>query len=146
MLLGFKRRFEPMILDGSKAHTIRGFVPTRKVGQRCDCYVDARQSSMRLLGRWPCTRIEIIEIRADQRVYLAGNILTVDERDLLAWHDGFRDIGKDTPFEQMMEFWRGRLPFSGQVIHWDYNQPVGKDWKGKEEKRRPLVKAIAGGR
>jgi hypothetical protein len=24
----------------------------------------------------------------------------------------------------MMEFWNGRLPFHGQIIHWDYDHPV----------------------
>ena len=42
MLLGFQKRFEPMVLDGSKTHTIRAdSKASRKAGMRCDCYGDS---------------------------------------------------------------------------------------------------------
>jgi hypothetical protein len=91
---------------------------------------------MRLLGRWPCIRIERIEIKRDQRVYIMGSQLSPDERDALAWRDGFRADGGATPFEQMMEFWAGRLPFTGQIIHREFKRPVTKEWPRCDLMRR----------
>ena len=148
MLLGFKRQFEPFVLDGSKTHTIRAECKlSRKVGQRCDCYGDVRQKTMHLLGRWLCVKIETILIRCndsgDWKVWIAGQRLAQDEMDLLAWRDGFRCFNGDNSllryagcFGLMAEFWtktHGKrrhkfLPkevnFKGMIIHWDYRQPV----------------------
>jgi hypothetical protein len=137
MLLGFKRQFAPFVEDHSKTHTIRGIrkIPPR-VGEICHCYVDPRQKTMRLLGRWPCVRIEEIVIEGiwlkhgdvfRGSIHLAGNRLDENERDLLAWRDGFRHeslneregLGYGGCFTLMMEFWRERLPFVGQIIHWN---------------------------
>jgi hypothetical protein len=125
MLLGFKRRFAPFVCEGSKTHTIRGIrrnVP--KAGETCHCYVDPRQKSMKLLGRWPCVRVEEVVI-TPEHIEVAGIALSRDERNDLAWRDGFREPrGVDEPFDQMLEFWRGRLPFYGHLIHWDYTRSV----------------------
>jgi hypothetical protein len=125
MLLGFKRRFAPMVEDGSKTHTIRGERKiTPRVGETCHCYVDPRQKTMRLLGRWQCVKVEEIAIEErhgrDTAVWIDGIALSHDERNALAWRDGFRGRGKTGAFEEMMEFWKGRLPFAGHVIHWQY--------------------------
>src|SRR6201992_1971719 len=112
MLLGFKRRFAPMILDGSKRHTIRGKGRNWRPGIICDCYVDPRQKTMRLLGRWPCVRVEKIQI-SDSFLLVDGRELSTDEKELLAWHDGFRRSGADSIqtyrscFDEMMAFWIG---------------------------------------
>lgn len=101
MLLGFKRRFSPLVKDGSKRHTLR----TRRagdrqvrVGDRLDCYVDPRQKTMALLGRFPCILLQ--EFRVERKrdgLYAVSHIATIDggvldfvERDLFAWADGFR--------------------------------------------------------
>lgn len=131
MLLGFKRRFAPMVEDGSKTHTIRGkrkIAP--KVGEICHCYVDPRQKTMRLLGRWECVRVENISIVTksehppeyldEVEVRIEGELLSVDERNSLAWRDGFRGCGMPGAFGEMMKFWEGRLPFEGHVIHWRF--------------------------
>lgn len=124
MILGFKRRFERFVLDGSKTHTIRAG-NRWKVGDRCDCYVDPRQKSMRLLGRWPCVKVESITIASNTPyghpkygIWIDDNILSRDETEALAWRDGFRTGVNGSYFAEMMEFWKGRLPFEGQVIHW----------------------------
>jgi len=111
VLLGFKDRFEPMVLDGSKTHSIREGDRWR-VGFRADLYVRPRQKDMRLLFRAPVVRVETVEIwmrsasilgqvvAVDQPVYcgiigiaIAGETLTDDEANLLAWNDGFRTAG-----------------------------------------------------
>ncbi len=140
MLLGFKRQFAPLVESGAKRHTIRGTSGREwKPGTRCDCYVDPRQKTMRLLGRWPCIRVEQITIDGGWEalsgeffgdVKINGNSLLSDEREQLAHKDGFAS------FADMAEFWRGRLPFEGIIIHWDFDKPCpveaetnGQRWK-----------------
>jgi hypothetical protein len=139
MLLGFKRRFEPYVLDGSKRHSIRAFRKRYfRAGDICDCYGDVRQTSMHLLGRFPCVRVEIISIfhRGDGSlaVYIGGQELTASEKDLLAWRDGFRSNGSEARpcgcFAEMTDFWLEEhgvrphryaprsLDFQGQIIYW----------------------------
>lgn len=139
MLLGFKRRFAPMVEDGSKTHTIRAKrKPTKlgykraipRAGQTCHCYVDSRQKTMRLLGRWPCTRVEDIVIyeRGDGSfgVKLGGAELGKDEKDWLAWRDGFRDGPVPESFDRMIAYWLAThkrsapFVFEGDLIHWRY--------------------------
>lgn len=143
MLIGFKRRFAPFVEDGSKTHTIRAIrkIPPR-VGEMCHCYVDPRQKTMRLLGRWPCVKVERIEIFRDATYHIAvdGVELSAPEMDLLAWRDGFRpplvyyrefaefSFRPHTPSEanprgcstDMLAYWQELhdLPFQGQIIHW----------------------------
>jgi hypothetical protein len=128
MVLGFKRRFAPMVRDGSKTHSIREDPNDRwKVGTIVDAFVDPRQKTMeRLIPRTPCVKTERIFIResnlqsAPLRVSVDGNPLGPDEIETLFYRDGFRDKTGET-FEathQAAEFWEGRLPFRGKLIHW----------------------------
>jgi hypothetical protein len=127
MLLGFMRRFEPFVLDGSKTHTIRAKRKnTPKVGEICHCYVDPRRKTMRLLGRWPCVNVEEIIITRFMLVLIDGQPLSRDECNALAWRDGFRNSGRKRAYAEMMQFWEGRLPFKGHLIHWDYSRPLYK--------------------
>lgn len=137
MLLGFKRQFEPFVQDGSKRHTIRALGKRRafRVGDICDCYVDPRRKTMRLIGRWPCVKVEDIHIWVNRRVFIDGVRLSHDECDELAWRDGFRLPPKNSAFVQMMMFWEGRLPFHGQLIHWDYDHPVTREARRKRPAR-----------
>lgn len=140
MLLGFKRQFAPYVLDGTKTHTIRGIRKNApKIGETCHCYVDPRQKSMKLLGRWPCVKVQSIRIdRA--RVWIDDVELDRSEKDLLAWRDGFRFDGTvmelcDPPLAKetgcfinlMLAFWaktHGGEAFEGQMIHWDYRKAI----------------------
>lgn len=147
MLIGFKSRFEPYILDGSKTHTIRRVkkVPPR-VGEICHCYGDVRQKTMHLLGRWPCIAIDYITIKPVMvenwkslgldkpmvitlRVYINGDELSADEVETLFHRDGFRDVPPAyTSTAMARDFWRDNFkdgkPFIGQMIHWDFARPV----------------------
>lgn len=154
MLLGFgfKKRFVPHIVDGSKTHTIRDKPKRypRRVGEICHCYTGLRQRGpiiqklasgqvvrqkikATLLGRWKCVKVETIEIEILPAVFLdqagpviriAGEALSPDEADALAYRDGFRTGG----FAEMMAFWEGRLPFEGNIIHWKF-EPEAKGAK-----------------
>ena len=137
MLLGFKRRFAPFVENGTKTHTIRAIRKRRpRVGEVCHCYVDPRQKSMRLLGRFPCVKVERISIYESESaissygvsVNIDGVSLDATEKDALAHRDGFRSGG----FKEMLQFWKGRLPFEGEVIHWRYTKLI----VGKKKRRR----------
>lgn len=128
MLLGFKRRFAPFVEDGSKTHTIRDRRKTRpKVGETCHCYVDPRQKTMRLLGRFRCVKVDEVTIAFEPIletivVRINGERLSLDECNGLGWRDGFRGRGLEGAFAEMLEFWDGRLPFEGDMIHWEYKR------------------------
>lgn len=112
-LYNFQPRFEVPIMAGTKTHTIRA---TRahpdKPGNTLHLYVGLRHKGARLLMRVRCTRVEEIFIGVDGRVSVGDLILFNDEKQQLARRDGFKD------FAEMMQFWEGRLPFTGQIIHW----------------------------
>lgn len=127
-LYNFKHQFVPFILDGSKRHTIRSVRRNPdKPGNTLHLYTGLRQPGAQLLFRAPCLKLEDIHITAGHNVFVVGNCLTQDERESLAWHDGFRLAGLEKAFELMMQFWEGRLPFSGHIIHWDYEKRGGRD-------------------
>lgn len=129
MMLGFKRRFAPMVEEGSKTHTLRGKRKIRpRVGETLHCYVDPRQKTMRLLGRWKCTKVEDVLITDTGAMFIQGQQLDEDEKREFAWRDGFRTRGKVHAFEEFMDYWRSLkaagkkrpLPFNGDLIHWRY--------------------------
>jgi hypothetical protein len=135
MLLGFQQRFEKKILAKEKRHTIRDKRKKPfKLGDRLDCYVNPRKKSMRLMGRWPCTRVQDIRITRRKgkaqlaEIFIDSQWLTFDEREALARADGFPN------FADMMEFWTGRLPFHGDMIHWNPDQPQPGPKKGRKRK------------
>lgn len=146
MLLGFKKQFAEYVASGSKTHTIRAhrkIIP--KVGELCHCYTGlrqrgpiiqklasgevVRQKMARLLGRFPLVNVEQIKIESHPLqgipllVRINGELLSPDEANALFRRDGFRDEGGETftHMHQAAEFWKGRLPFEGIVIHWSFS-------------------------
>ena len=120
-----------------------------KCGSAADAPV-RQVSGMRLLFRAPVVRVEEIEIfeyEAIQRgfgpisplggnhclnahrgpsgesllVRIEGEGLAVDEARAFFYRDGFRAPG-ECPQYQALGFWKARLPFKGQIIHWDVAQ------------------------
>jgi hypothetical protein len=112
-LYGFKERFVAKILAGEKTHTIRAKRKyPDKAGNKLHLYVGLRQPNARLLMRPLCTKVERIEIAESGCIFVGGVLLEPDEQEQLARRDGFESHA------QMMQFWEGRLPFDGQIIHW----------------------------
>jgi hypothetical protein len=114
-LYNFQERFVPFILDGRKTHTIRApRANPDKPGNMLHLYTGLRHKGARLLMRVPCVKVEEIVITDTPlpRISIDGILLDLDEEETLARRDGFQN------FAEMMQFWNGRLPFSGQVIHW----------------------------
>jgi hypothetical protein len=144
MMLGFKSQFAAFVEEGSKTHTIRAKSKREwKPGMRCDCYVNARQKSMRLLGRFECTAVDDIWLvltrdvgRRRLSIIINGVCLDPDEAEQFAWRDGFRPANTSVPPLQLMAaFWalvhsraifKGKNPnwrkatFHGDLIHWRF--------------------------
>lgn len=125
-LYNFQQQFVPHILNGSKQHTIRAKRKNvERVGNTMHLYTGLRQKGARLLGRYPCVKVECIEIddlpeifldKAGPVVRIDGQLLEHDECEQLARRDGFKSLA------EMMDFWRGRLPFEGHILHWSIPQ------------------------
>jgi hypothetical protein len=119
-ILNFKPQFVEPIRNGRKHHTIRA---TRKIpvckGDKLYLYTGLRHTGAYRILAEPviCTRVENIQIVDGgtwlPRVLIADQVLLLDECERLAAADGFND------FAEMMKFWEGRLPFVGQIIHWN---------------------------
>ena len=117
-LYNFQKRFARFVRDGSKRHTIRAKRKhPDKPGDTLHLYTGLRTKNAELLGRAICVRVEDIRIDQNCGVLVDGERLRLSERNALAFCDGFRSRGVDHAFEEMMEFWNGRLPFSGDIIH-----------------------------
>lgn len=126
-LYNFKQRFAPFITSGKKRHTIRA---TRKhrdvVGNIAHLYTGLRTKNTQLLGRFPVVRVEAIEIvsgcsadpecHCSAKVLIAGVELDKQETEKLARLDGFKS------FREMKQFWRGRVPFAGEIVHWKFTK------------------------
>jgi hypothetical protein len=114
-LYNFQARFVPFILDGRKTHTIRAArANPDKPGNTLHLYTGLRQKGARLLMRVPCMKVEEIVI-ADLKppvIFIDGEQLNHAEEEQLARRDGFSN------FAEMLEFWTGRLPFKGHIVHW----------------------------
>jgi hypothetical protein len=119
-LYNFQQRFVPLVLSGEKTHTIRATRANPDTpGDTLHLYTGLRTKKAKLLMRVKCAEVEEIEIKdgifGDENhasVTIEGLRLDRSEREALARRDGFDN------FEQMIQFWRGRLPFRGHIIHW----------------------------
>jgi hypothetical protein len=122
-IYNFQPRFVPFILSGAKTHTIRADrVHPDRVGNTLHLYAGLRTKRAQLIFRAKCAAIEKIEIfsidgesyrKSAGRIFIEGTALSRSEEEAFARRDGFKD------FEDMMAFWNGRLPFKGQIIHWN---------------------------
>jgi hypothetical protein len=130
-LYGFNKCFVPYIEDGSKHHTIRAPRVARDVrGNTMHLYTGLRQKGARLLGRFRCIKVEVIRITTLKQVYVDDVHLDYSECDSLAWADGFRHLDGNGGYTQertgcfamMMDFWEGRLPFIGDIYHWQFTK------------------------
>lgn len=121
----FKERFVPLILDGSKRQTIRKKRKGQaKPGSMLYLYFGMRTKWCRKLKEVPCTDVKEIVITNDGRVFIDGKRLTWQQKDILAYEDGFRsDVNIKTCancFDVMFRWWNQThtLPFKGDIIYW----------------------------
>jgi hypothetical protein len=121
-IYNFQSRFVPKILAGEKTHTIRSVrANPDKPGNTLHLYTGLRRKGAKLLMRVLCVKVEEIEIKDaiffdeyHASIVVDGVKLDRDERKALAVRDGFDNL------EEMIQFWRGRLPFKGHIIHWQH--------------------------
>lgn len=117
-LYNFQSRFVPKILCGEKTHTIRAKrVNPDKPGNTLHLYTGLRTKKAKLLMRVLCIRVEGIKIDCTPggeptNIAIEGIWLSKSEREAFARRDGFEN------FADMMAFWKDRLPFRGDVVHW----------------------------
>lgn len=122
--LNFKKQFVPAIRARTKQHTIRAERKDGKVpqpGELYSLYCGMRtKNCFRILEEQVVvTQVQKIEIHLFEDAVLRtvflridGTTLCPDECDALAKADGFESI------DAFYEFWDGRLPFKGHIIHW----------------------------
>jgi hypothetical protein len=123
-LYNFQPRFVPKILAGEKTHTIRAVrANPDKPGNLLHLFTGLRTKRAKLLMRVPCVKVEEISISLAPENFLDdeaecvfvtidGTVLHRSECETLARRDGFEN------FDEMLEFWDGRLPFHGHIVHW----------------------------
>ena len=120
----FQEQFCEPVETGRKTHTIRGKRKHRpKPGQTFYGYYAMRTKACRKLIQSIITRVQDITIvQSKTGVYcisIDGEALFPDEKEALAVRDGFAN------FEAMTKFWPPRrLPFFGDIIHWNYEKRV----------------------
>lgn len=113
-IYNFKIQFRSDIEADRKRHTIRAKRKhPDKPGNLLHLYTGLRTKKSKLIKRRYCTLVQDIWIGEHGMVVIDGVPLDKWEREALAKSDGFPD------FKPMMAFWDGRLPFSGDLIHWE---------------------------
>lgn len=118
-IYNFEARFVPFILAGTKTHTIRELrAHPDKTGNILHLYSGLRHPGAKLLFRARCTGVQSITIRQDRwakhgyAIAIDGHLLSDDEMTDLVNRDGFKCFG------DFIDYWKQRLPFEGQIIHW----------------------------
>lgn len=144
----YKERFVPFIKNFTKTGTIRAFRKYLvKPGQMSYHYFGMRTKfCTKLIDPQEIKTVQTIFIYKDGAVYMSDETLTKQEakelmnnrrklsrrakklsknqKDVLAWNDGFRDDEGSLVwfgmFDTMIRFWRQThsLPFCGQYIKW----------------------------
>lgn len=149
-LYGFKKQFVPFVIGGTRTHSIRAERKDGRVdkpGDICHLYYGLRTKQCQFLLRAPCVKVERISIYRAQ-IWLNEEELTLSEKDLLAWRDGFRrpdrcicmgdgllgmvceaHVGPLSRgcFDLMLRYWaetHGPDHFNGHMTHWDYGRAV----------------------
>lgn len=141
----FKPQFEADIMADRKRHTIRAKRKhPDKPGSTCHLYVGLRHKGARLLKRRRCVKVQDIQIfwvpsdlGGHPAVWIDGESLTRSECDALAKSDGF------SSFRKMIAFWDGRLPFSGDLIHWESDEQAARNPTSAIRKHRPETERSA---
>lgn len=122
MLVQYLKKFEPLIADGSKIHTMREYrVNHPAVGDSLKEFVGLRTKHCRLirddrkLNGWQEVRIFFNSSKAS--IYIDGHRLTDDAMVVLAYNDGFRGSRKSIVGNMLKHFgiqypgqkWMGHL-------------------------------------
>lgn len=126
MVIGFKKEFKPLILAGSKIHTIRADKGNRyAVGKKLHMYTGVRTKGSTLItDQFTITAIEDISFQ-NRQGYVGGIkvgslLITKDvQLEELAKNDGFDDVSKFLGFfnDEIAQLREGEW-FNMKLIHW----------------------------
>jgi len=112
--INFMRHFEPLILSGTKVHTLRD-KPRADVGDTLQLYTGQRTKKCRLIKQVTCTVVVPVEYWAGGTSWCVDNRhFPANSLDQLAVGDGFSD------FKEMLHwFMFNKGPqWSGYLIAW----------------------------
>lgn len=116
-LLGYKKRFAPMVEAGTKRQTIRAFRKDGrdpKPGETLFQYTGLRTPACRKLREDVCKSTHQITIESDLSVVIGIKHLNVCEEQDFARADGFNSANDFFDFFQKTH----SLPFHGLLIKW----------------------------
>lgn len=115
-LIGFKKRFAPLVESGKKRQTIRAKRRDGRnphPGETLYLYTGLRTKGCRKIGEVTCLGVQEITIDPTD-INLSGTWLNIAGREAMARADGFKD------FAEMRDFFDREhgIPFSGLLIQW----------------------------
>lgn len=116
MILGFKNQFPPLILKGTKIHTIREDKPNRwKEGNKIHFATGVRTKNYNQFGEAVCTGTQKIVIKYRKTMDMPD--IYIDGIDV--WKTGITTLARNDGFENFMDFikWFNK-DFEGKIIHW----------------------------
>ncbi len=118
-LLGFQKRFAPLVESGEKRQTIRAYRKDGrdpKVGDRLYLYTGGYNESRRKMGESVATDVRRIrlEITRSFWIYSLGYRVRMSPEEIsqIAVADGFRNL------DAMHDYFKDLLPFEGLLIRW----------------------------
>lgn len=136
-LLGFKKQFAVKVVCGMKQQTVRQVRKNKiKTGDTAHCYTGLRTKQCELLGRWPITSVKAIIISHNGfRLFHNGEIVPPPVMPhasvffgwnsaiakMFATADGFNSVAECKAW-----FLKDSREFYGEVIQWDYTNPIIK--------------------
>ena len=120
MLLGFKKRFAPKIVSGSKIHTVRAKRKVQpKIGEVLHMYTGLRTKDAELITKQHnligCQEAQIYVGLRIIEIIIDGRHLEVNEIADFCINDGFENI------QDFKNYWLDGaeyLEFVGDVFHW----------------------------
>lgn len=118
----FQARFVPLILDGSKPHTIRLRRKRRtREGDLLKLFTGQRTKQCFLIAETICMKVEPVKIYPYSKdITLNGKDLSTNEITEFALADGFSDVDKFFAFFSRYEIYN--LLLFLEVIYWDPKQ------------------------
>lgn len=124
----FQKQFVPMILDGSKAQTIRRRRkhPT-KAGDTLYLYTGLRTKDCRLIGKAICTKVvkPVVIYPFFFFIKINGQLLSTNQMTRLARNDGFRSwVG----FFQFFQRYEEKTLLDFEIIEWDPKM-LEREWR-----------------
>jgi hypothetical protein len=117
MIIGFNKRFVPLIEDGSKIHTVRKDAAKRwKAGRTMHFATDVRKKNMKVFRTGDCKNTERIDIvwnekKTDVSIKIGSKKLNKEKRLEFAKADGFATM-------EDFKSWFSEDFIDYKLIHW----------------------------